>query len=86
MADERTVDADQPFLTSYRSDGRVRNRVWRGVLIAVLAGGSLFTSCVGRVWSSVIDGSKDYVYSLMDPAAIAEMLFPEESDGSTSAP
>jgi len=45
-----------------------------------MAGGSLFSSCQGRFLDAVVAGSKDYVFTLFDPAGFLELVngAPEE--------
>jgi len=42
--------------------------------VAALAGGSLFTSCTGRVWESVIDGTRTFTLSLLNPQTLVDSL------------
>ena len=58
-------------------------RRWRGAVIAALAGGSLFTSCTGRIWASVIDGTRNYTLNLFDPQRILDLLPDDTADPAT---
>ena len=64
-----------------------KSRLWKleTSLFVLLAGGSVFTSCDTRFRQIVVGGTKNYVQTLLDPAAIVELLFsdPAEDDGET---
>jgi hypothetical protein len=54
-------------------------------LAAALTGGSLLGTCELRLRQGLIDGSKGFLSSLLDPTTIVGSLF-EEADGSTESP
>jgi hypothetical protein len=41
-------------------------------MAAALAGGSLFSACDTRLRDAAVDGSKSYLFSLLDPTALIE--------------
>ncbi len=45
---------------------------------AALAGGSMLTTCESRLRDAVVNGSKDYLFSILDPNAIVDALFGDE--------
>ena len=36
------------------------------MIVAALSGGSLFTSCLGRVRTAAVDGSKSFFFSVLN--------------------
>ncbi len=62
---------------------RSRSKV-AAVLAAALAGGTVFSTCSGRLKDGVVRGSKDYLASLLDPTQIATLLL--EPDDSAESP
>ena len=59
------------------------NRKWTSLVLtltATMAGGSLLTSCQGRFFDAVVTGSKDFLFTLFDPAGLLELVngVPEE--------
>jgi len=60
-----------------------RKRLRRALtLILPLTGGTLFTNCQARIRESVIDGSKNYLSSLLDPTSILEALLADSDNTS----
>lgn len=55
-----------------------------GTFVAMMAGGSLFTSCQTRIRDSVVGGSRSFVLSLLDPAAILAQLATDVNQSPTS--
>jgi len=56
------------------------------LLVAMLSGGSLFTSCETRFREAAVSGAKSYLYSGFLPALLeglvpADFALDEESDG-----
>ncbi len=43
-------------------------------MAAALAGGSLFSACDTRLRDAAVDGSKSYLFSLLDPTTLIEAL------------
>lgn len=70
----------QARLTGNRRASSFGIGAWRGAVIAALAGGSLFTSCTGRVWASVIDGTRNYTLSLLDPQIFLDLFLDDTTD------
>ena len=62
---------------------RGRSKV-AAVLAAALAGGTVLSTCSGRLKDGVVRGSKDYLASLLDPTQIANLL--TEPDDSAESP
>ena len=50
------------------------------ILAATLAGGSLMSTCQTRLKDAIISGSKDYLFTLLDPSSIAEFLLDQDGD------
>ena len=50
------------------------------MMIAALSGGSLFTSCVGRVRMAAIDGSTSFFFDTLNQTA-ADLLTDLAADG-----
>ena len=48
---------------------------------AALAGGSVLGTCQTRLGLAFIEGSKDFLFSLLDPSAFVELLV-DQGDGS----
>jgi len=49
------------------------------IAFAALAGGSVLTTCQSRFRDAVVFGTRDFfLNSVLDPANIVELLFPEE--------
>jgi hypothetical protein len=73
--------ATRPVATarSYRRTSRIGC-----VLAAALAGGTVFTSCDTRVREAVIGGSKDFLFTLLSPSNVTDLLF--GSDITTDSP
>ncbi len=53
-------------------------------LALTLSGGFLFSSCQGVVWDATVQGTKDYILSLLDPGVVFAGLLGE--DGESAAP
>jgi len=67
-------------MNAHRTQRR-RSRVLLRVAAAALAGGVLPASCQTRLHDSVIEGTKNFVSTLLDPSRYIENLFalpPEE--------
>ena len=61
---------------------RSRSKV-AAMLAAALAGGTVLSTCSGRLKDGVVQGSKDYMAFLLDPTQIATLLLePDDSDES----
>ncbi len=50
-------------------------------LAAALASGSLLSTCQTRLKGAVVSGTKDYFFTLLDPAAIIELLVGDADSG-----
>jgi hypothetical protein len=50
------------------------------MVTATLAGGSLFGACETRLKEALVGGAKDYLFALLDPNTIVDMLYPETDD------
>ncbi len=61
-----------------------RNRPFRSVArwscVATLAGGSLFSTCQTRVRDSIVDGSTAFLFSILDPTSVADLLLGDDED------
>ena len=62
----------------------------RNTLIAALAGGSLFGACELRIHDAIIGGSKTFLYSLLNPDSLLQVLLPlppsDTASNTTSGP
>lgn len=67
--------------------GLQRSRFLLSVVLA-LTGGSLFTSCQMSFRDAIVNGSKDFLFTLLDPAAIVELVLDNSSgtDGLNGSP
>ena len=66
-----------------RSDRGIRRFVrlgWRLSLTVTLSGGLLFSSCQSVVWDASVQGTKDFVLSLLDPAVVFADLLGEDEE------
>jgi len=53
---------------------RIRQRKWVALLVATLSGGSLLQACQTRLREDVIDGTENFILSLLDPTLVLENL------------
>ena len=63
--------------------GRVPRKM-RWILTAALAGGSLFGACEVQIRNAIVNGSKDFLQSLLDPTNVLQSLSPDSSSSSTT--
>ncbi len=54
-------------------------------LTVTLMGGSLFSSCQGRVWDATVQGTKDYFLSLLDPGVVIGGFMNGDNESSVSS-
>ncbi|MEK7710919.1 MAG: hypothetical protein AAB341_03395 [Planctomycetota bacterium] len=54
-------------------------------LAAMLAGGSTFTSCDTRLRTAVVGGTKNFIFSLFDPAVLFPDVFDQSASGGTGS-
>jgi hypothetical protein len=66
------------------TDRRQVLRKGRWVLTAALAGGSLFGACEVQIRNAIVNGSKDFLQSLLDPTNILQSISPGSSNSSTT--
>ena len=52
---------------------------------ATLAGGTLFGTCEMRVHDALIDGSKNFIYQLLSPSNLTDLLDNSSTDDSTDS-
>ena len=71
-----------------RSDRKMRRFArlgWRVSLALTLSGGFLFSSCQGVVWDATVQGTKDYILSLLDPGVVFAGLLGEDGESASPA-
>jgi len=66
------------------TDRRQVLRKMRWILTAALAGGSLFGACEVQIRNAIVNGSKDFLQSLLDPTNILQSISPGSSNSSTT--
>lgn len=62
-----------------------QRRSYRGTrfaALALLASGTLFSTCTSRFKESAVDGATRYVFTLLDPLSIAELFLPDDAGAS----
>lgn len=71
-----------------RSDRKMRQFArlgWRVSLAFTLSGGFLFSSCQAVVWDATVQGTKDYVFGLLDPGVVLTGLLSEDGESASPA-
>lgn len=56
------------------TDYRRRVRKWGLLLMATLSGGTTFVSCDTRLRQDIVDGTKAWIFSLLDPNLFLDAL------------
>lgn len=59
------------------------NRKWAILLSTLMAGGTLFSTCQTRLRDASIQGTKDFIFTILNPITIAEIIF---GDTTTTTP
>jgi len=65
--------------TVARSRAALRRSRLAMTVVAALVGGSMLSTCETRLRDAVVTGSKDFLFSLLDPSTIVSVMFGDES-------
>ena len=76
QTERRTTDGRQPMVAPGR--GALRRSRLALTVAAALAGGTMLNTCETRLRDAVVAGSKDFLFSVLDPNAIVDALFGDE--------